>query len=779
MKRMLSLLLVAVPLAAQAPSALLDSARTRLAQLDGTVAIAGLDSAVEVRRDTWGVPHIYARTQHDLFVAQGFVAAQDRLWQMEMWRRTGEGRLAEVLGPSYVERDRMARALRYRGDWAAEYRSYAPDGRAIMQAFVQGINAAIANGAKRHALPIEFSLLGFEPTPWTADVPLQRLAAFSMTRNASAEVTRARRVALLGKELTQRIWPLDPAHDLDPIPGFDYSGIDEKSIAALLDVTGPVTYTAIQGSNNWVVSGAKTATGKPILANDPHRAIQSPSLRYLTHLVAPGWNVIGSGEPGVPGVAIGHNDRVAFGITIVGMDQQDLYVETVGKCPSRRGRCYLNRGTWKPLRRTIDTIRVKGGAPRVVVTEFSEHGPLVGEDTVRHRAFALRFVGTEPGTAGYAGSLSLDRARDWQTFKQAAARFKLPTENLVYADVDGNIGWIAAGLMPLRRWTGTLPVPGTGGYEWSGYLPFDSLPMAYNPASGFIATANDNILPPGYTHALNYEFSAPFRGNRLRDVLARESGLTVERMQALQHDTYSMPAAQLVPLLVEAAGRQGASGKVAVQRLARWDFRLSRDAIQVIWFHAWVDALGDRVYAPRIPASVRAAIGSRWSLPALIDMLSAPVSAFGARPTEARDTLLLAALDDAERRVLATYGADSTRWRWGTLHTARFPHAVSKAFDLGAVSRGGDANTVNASGGAGDRQTAGASYREILDVADWDRSVATSTPGQSGQPGSPHYGDLLALWGDDKYFPLVYSRAAVERETKHVLTLRPAKAKKP
>jgi penicillin amidase len=432
---------------------------------------------------------------------------------------------------------------------------------------------------------------------------------------------------------------------------------------------------------------------------------------------------------------------------------------------------------WKPLRREIDTVRVKGSAPRVIVTEYSEHGPIVGEDSTRHRAFALKFVGAEPGTAGYAASLSLDRARDWPSFKQAASRFKLPTENLVYADVDGNIGWVAAGLMPRRHWTGTLPVPGTGEYEWSGFLPFDSLPMAYNPASGFIATANDNILPPGYQHALNYEFTAPFRGNRLRDVLARENGLTVERMQALQHDDFSLPAATLVPLLVDAATRAGTVGAPAVQRLARWDFRLSRDAIQVVWFHAWVDALGDRVFAPRVPAAVRAAIGSRWSLPALIDRLRAPDAAFGANPAAARDALLLAALGDAERVVLKAYGADSVGWRWGTLHTAAFPHPVSKVFDLPAVSRAGDANTVYASGGAGDRQTHGASYREIIDVADWDRSVATSVPGQSGQPGSLHYGDLLPLWGADAYFPMVFSRQAVERATAHVLMLQPARSR--
>lgn len=767
---------LAAPLAAQAPSALLDTARTRLAVLDGTVRLAGLDSAVEVRRDTWGVPHIYARTQHDLFFAQGFVAAQDRLWQMEMWRRAGEGRLSEVLGPAFVEKDKIARALRYRGDWDKEYASYSPDARAILQAFVQGVNAFTADAKARHALPIEFSMLGMEPTPWTPDVPLQRLAAFSMTGNASGEAARAKLVHLLGAARTQAIWPLDPTRAIDPARGLNLEGIDEHSISAVIKAEAPITYARIQGSNNWVVSGKKTASGKPILANDPHRAVQNPSLRYLTHLVGPGWNVIGAGEPGVPGVAAGHNERVAFGFTIVGMDQQDLYVETVGPCPAGAAsgvRCYLNGGRWKPLRREVDTLGVAGETPRVIVTEFSEHGPVVGEDASRHRAFVLRFVGSEPGTAGYMASLSLNRASDWKSFKAAAARWRLPTENLIYADVEGNIGWVAAGLMPRRHWSGTLPVPGTGAYEWNGFLPFDSLPMSYNPTSGFVATANANILPPGYRHPLSYEWAEPFRVQRIHDVLSKGSGFTVASFQRLQHDDMSLPASQLVPLLVSAAGRLGVSARPAVQRLARWDFKVSREAIQPVWYSAWEEALGDRVFNPRIPPSARSAADGHWNLSHLISLLRTPDAAFGAHPAAARDSLLLAALDDAEAGILKSYGADSTKWRWGALHLANFPHPLSRAFDLPSVSRGGGDNTVYATPGAGTLQTSGASFREILDLADWDRSVVTSTPGQSGQPGSAHYGDLLPLWGNDQYFPLNFSRTAVERVTKHVLFLVP------
>ena len=487
-------------LSAQLPSRaeLLDSARGRLAQLDGTISVPGLDSVVEVRRDRWGVPHIYAKTQQDVFFAQGFVAAQDRLWQMDMWRRIGEGRLAEVLGPGAVERDRIARLLAYRGDMTSEWASYAPDAREIVRAFVDGVNAWIAH-VRTHP-PIEFTLLGSAPEPWSYEVPLQRMAALAMTGNALDELERARLVHLIGVERTEALWPPDPTRPLDPAPGLDLAGID---LGALGQTYGDVSYRRLEGSNNWVVSAARTATGKPLLANDPHRAIGVPSLRYVMHLVGPGWNVIGAGEPALPGIAAGHNERVGFGFTIVGMDQQDVYVEEVGPCGADGQRCYHTRGVWIPMRVVVDTIRVKGERPRVVRLEYTEHGPILAEDSARSRAFVVRFVGSEPGTAGYLAQLSVDRARDWASFLEAAARWKLPTENLVYADVDGHIGWIAAGLMPVRGWSGLLPVPGDGRYEWQGMLPPRELPQAYDPPSGMIVTANHNILPPAYPHALN------------------------------------------------------------------------------------------------------------------------------------------------------------------------------------------------------------------------------------------------------------------------------------
>jgi penicillin amidase len=781
---LLILALLPVSPALLAQQSLLDSARTRLSILDGEVVVPGLDSAVEVRRDRWGVPHIYARTTHDLFFAQGYVVAQDRLWQMEMWRRAGEGRLAEVLGPSFVERDRVARLLKYRGDRELEWASYARDARPIIEAFVAGVNARIRD--VRDHPPIEFTLLGFLPEPWDVTVPLQRLGALSMTDNALEEVRRAALLTALGRARVQALLPTDPPRALDPVPGLDLRGIGTGSLgAAAADAVIP--FERLDGSNNWVVSGARTKSGKPLLANDPHRSVSLPSLRYLTHLVGPGWNVIGAGEPGVPGVAGGHNGQVGFGFTIVGMDQQDLYVERISVCPgfrqsraARMGtapRCTWHEARWVPLKTVEDTIRVKGEAPRAVRLEFSHHGPIVTTDSARGRAFALRFVGSEPGTAGYLAQLSIDRARNWEEFRSAAARWKLPTENLVYADVDGNIGWIAAGLMPIRSWSGLLPVPGNGNYEWQGFLPADRLPSSFNPAAGFIATANHNILPPGYTAPLNYDWADPFRFDRIAAILRDSSGLTRADFERLQHDELSLPAQATVPVLLAALRRHPSAVRApvsdsAARLLSAWDFVMHREQAAPLIYSAWIRSLRPMLLARwlgKAAATPGVSLGTRQ----LLRLVTRPDSALGPRPAEVRDSIAVAAFADALAELGRSPGGSPGTWSWGAVHQARFRHPLAASFDLPSVARGGDGSTVNATGGGNFRQTGGASYRIVVDLADFDNSTATSVPGQSGQPGSEFYGNMLPLWADGKYFPLVYSRAAVERETAHVLWLKP------
>lgn len=761
-------------------------ARRVLAQTAGTIKLTGLQKSVRVLRDEWGIAHIYAETQDDLFFAQGFVAAQDRLWQMDLWRRTGEGKLAEVLGPQAVERDRFARLLRYRGEMKAEYESYAPDAQQIIAAFVRGVNAFIETSQDR--LPIEFQLTGIKPELWTPEVCLTRMAGYVMTRNAASEVLRAQLAREFGKEFVDEWVETDPPRKLEIPDGLNLEGIDPKILAAATAAGASVNFNPTapnpnDGSNNWVIDGSMSATGKPLLANDPHRQIALPSLRYLVHLVGPGWNVIGAGEPALPGVAAGHNERVGFGFTIVGIDQQDLYVEEVNPANPNQ---YRYRGKWEPMRVEREQIKVKGEAqPRTVELKFTAHGPVIYEDKERRRAYALKWVGSEPGAAGYLASLSLDRAQNWSEFLKALERWKVPSENLVYADVDGNIGWVAAGMTPVRKgWSGLLPVPGAAGkYEWQGFLPLKELPQVFNPARHFIATANHNILPPGYPHELGYEWSNPIRFQRITEVLSRSQiKFTVNDFEKLQHDAVSLPARELTAVLKEVKGAP-AELQPFIEMLTRWDCVLAKDSAAAALFEVWLPKLAPAIFKAQVPAKAWPLIASRLPLLKTIEAVKTPRPRwFGADSRTGRDAVLIKSLMEAVHEARERLGDDAAQWRWGKLHVAPFTHALSTTperrvlFDLPVVERSGDGNTVLATSGPNFRQNHGASFREILDVSDWDRSVATNVPGQSGQPGSTHYADLLELWAEGRYFPLLFSQAKVEATAKQRLLLTPMTA---
>jgi penicillin G amidase len=770
--------------AAQTATASLDArAKATLAVIRGTLNVHGLQQSVRVQRDRWGVAHIYAQNEHDLFFAQGFVVAQDRLFQMELWKRSGQGRLAEILGPSYVKRDTSARLLRYRGDMGAEYKSYAPDTKEILEAFTSGINAYIEEIQKPGGigLPVEFQLAGFKPDQWKPEDCLNRLAAYSMTSNGISELHSAQLVALLGPERAATLLELDPSVKLDPAPGIDFSGLSPALLENLVGSDVPLHFpeTPVQGSNNWTVSGSLTATGKPFLANDPHRVIAEPSLRYIVHLVAPGWNVIGAGEPGLPGVAAGHNENVAWGFTIFGLDQQDLYLAQLN--PDDPEQYKTERG-WERMEVKTETIAVRGAASVAVKLKFTRHGPVLWEDG--KRALALHWVGAEPGTAGYLGSLALDRAQNWQEFEQAMPRWKVPSENIVYADRDGNIGEHSTGLAPLRKnWTGLLPVPETGGFEWSGFVPNADLPHSYNPASGFVATANHKMIPENYGYAVGFQWASPERFLRISEVLGAaaksQHKLSLVDMESLQNDVVSLPARDLQVLLRHAAG---STPSHAAKLLLDWDSAITADSTAATLYEFWDAELRDGVTKLAVPVEAQKVAG-KLALPEILEVLSHPRAAvFGQNPDGARDALLLRTLQTAEQKLAAKLGPDSKNWAWGNLHRVSFKHplghvtpAADALFDRGPFPRPGDGSTVNATafGGASFDQLGGASYREIFDLSDWDNAVGVNVPGQSGQPGSVHYDDLLPLWIHGQYFPLRYSKPSVDRETTDVLDLKP------
>ena len=755
-------------------------ATSHLPRIDGDITVAGLQAEVRVVRDPWGVPHIYATNLDDLFFAQGFVQAQDRLWQMEMYRMAGEGRLSEIIGPEMLRHDRLARLLRFRDFTDEEFRSYHPEGRRILEAFARGVNAYVGSG---DPLPVEFELTGIRPEPWTAETPLLRMMTAMPLGDARAELRLARRVAELGAERANPRGSTSPWRPLVVPEGVDLSIVTDEVADGLSgfengmpepDLAIPYAEWLLArasanlgarehspGSNNWVLSGALTASGKPIVANDPHRGVTNPSLRYVVHLDAPGWTAVGSTEPVLPGVAIGHNGRVAWGLTIVGTDQSDVYVEEVN--PENPAEVRWRDG-WEPLRIVVDTIRVKGSEPEVVRLEYSRHGPIFHRDTVHHRAYALRSTMHEPGATGYLAALRLNVVSDCGAFLEELRWWKAPTENMVCGDADGNIAWQASAASPRRvGWDGRLPVPGTGRYEWDGFR--DDLPRELNPERGWIATANHDIHPPGYDPPLFFKSGTSFpRYGRVAEVLSAARAHMVEDSRRLQQDAWSPRGAEVAALF-----RGWAADDPEVERarseLAEWDGVFRRESRAAALYEVVRRRIPEDASAPVGADATGGPVGAR-APGARVDpdapggpAAGTPAASSAGGRAELTDALA-GALDSLRR----AQGPDPEGWRWGRFHRSEFPHPLVAAYDLPAVERSGGGGTVAATG---------ATYRQIVDFSNLDASLATNAPGQSGRPGSAFYGNLLESWADQEYFPLLFSREAVEANATHRLVLKP------
>lgn len=767
---------------------------------DERFVVSGLERPVEIVIDEWGIPHLFAESKADLFIAQGFNAARDRLFQIDLWRRRGLGRLAEVFGPGYAEQDRAARLFLYRGDMHAEWLAYGSGAKAIATAFVTGINSYVSLcEARPELLPPEFRALGYAPARWSPE-DVARIRSHGLFHNLEQEVARARTLAAFGREVEDLRRSRDPAGLTVP------DGLDVGAIpASVLDVyrlaLSPVTFGkkggsvspdtgTAQGSNNWVLAGSRTATGRPLLANDPHRSVTLPSLRYVAHLVCPGINVIGAGEPALPGISVGHNERVAFGFTIFPIDQEDLYVyETQPGAPGR----YRYQGEWERMEVVREDIRVAGGEPRQVELRFTRHGPVIWEDREHHRAFAVRAAWLEPGMAPYLGSIEYLRVQSAEDLVTALDRWGSPGENLIYADVDGRIGWRPAGLVPNRpNWDGSLPVPGDGRYEWAGFYDMDELPSLHDPACGWIATANQMNLPadfPSQTRTITRDWHAPYRYQRIAEALSEATGVTVEDCLRLQTDYVSVPARRIVPILAQVT-TEDPQVQAAVSLLTGWDGREDAGSAAAALFEIWYRRhlrpmlLSAAVSGLVPPDDVQPAV--RAISPAE-EVASDPrtdlelLERIGRGELEVPEGALEGSLKDAMAEVTSLLGDDPSAWRWGSLHRADLVHPAAPALDpvpgwarLGPLPRGGSGDTVSAAAYSADFvQRTGATFRIVMDVGAWDNSVAMNSPGQSGNPESPHYADLFPKWAQDQAFPLVYSREAIERHQEHRLLLVP------
>jgi len=799
--------------ASLAVAVLLTAAQALAAQETTTLALPGLDRPVEIRVDRWGIAHIYAETEHDLFFAQGWNAARDRLFQLELWRRQATGTVAEILGPRELERDIGTRLFLFRRDLEQELRYYHPRGVEIVGAYVEGINAYVAQANRDPAsLPLEFRLLGIRPGTWTPEVVISRHQG--LLGNIGAELSTGRLVARIGAEAVRRLedfGPGEPILDLDPaVDGAalsqdilrlydafrgsvrflpedvapEHRG-DAAAFAYLEQVAEDAAYALAYdpnegvGSNNWVVSGRLTESGYPLMANDPHRAQGAPSLRYWVHLVGPGWDVIGGGEPSLPGVSIGHNRHGAWGLTVFSTDGEDLYVYDTN--PSNPDE-YRYRGRWEPMTVIREEIPVKGQRPHQAELKYTRHGPVVFEDRAAHKAYAVRAAWMEAGGAPYLASLRMDQATTWEEFVEACNYSHIPGENMVWAGRDGTIGWQAVGIAPIRRnFSGLVPVPGDGRYEWDGYLPIKAKPHVLNPPEGYFATANNDLIPRDYPYmdAIGYSWSDPYRWLRIVEVLGSGARHSLADMMQLQTDELSVPARQLVPLL---EGLEVSDNRTLRARdlLLEWDHRMHRDSPAAGLYAAWEGQLRSRVSAALAPAGVR----FNLSLSRTIEMLMVPPGSLGEDPLAARDALLVEALEAAMAELTEKLGPDSGGWAWGQpdYHHAYLRHPLGNAVDaatrarleVGPLPRGGYGSTVQATGNS-DNQTSGASFRIIVDTGDWDRSVGMNTPGQSGDPDSPFYRNLFEGWANDRFFPVVYSRERVEEATARVIQLRPGR----
>ncbi len=757
----------------------------------------GLQEPVEIVRDKWGINHIYANNQKDLFFAQGYAAAADRLFQFEIWRRQATGTVAEILGERELKRDIGTRLFKFRGDLTTEMNHYHEDGVEIITAYTHGVNAYIDEILKTpEQLPIEFKILNIQPKKWTPEVVISRHQG--LLGNIEEELQIGRAVATLGETKAKDLFwfhPKEPDLSIDPSINTDLLSDDilelykayrqtvtfqkgdiipayqnlEDAAEAVLSLNEGKNDSLSIGSNNWVVKGELMEDGNTYMANDPHRRIAVPSLRYMAHLVAPGWNVIGGGEPEIPGISIGHNEYGSWGLTVFETDGEDLMVYELN--PENANQ-YKYNGEWVAMKTITETIKVKGMEDHTVELSYTVHGPVTYIDSENNVAYAVRCAWLEPGGSPYLASLRMDQAQTWEEFREACNYSHIPGENMVWADKKGNIGWQAVGIAPIRRnFSGLVPVPGDGRYEWDGYLPIIEKPNDFNPEKGFIATANQNVTPEEYTQwdAIGFTWADPYRGDRVNEVLGNTAEkLTMEDMKALQTDYLSLPAQTLVPML-KGIAFEGKAAE-AYKKFNEWDYRLEANSIPAAIYVAWENQLSDMADEKFIPENAKDIIS--WiQIKRVIDWLKEPDSKFGNNPVLGRNQFLSDAFNNAVADLEKNLGSDMSKWQYGqekNKHTY-MQHALSdavnaearKQLDLGPLPRGGNSYTPGSTGG-NLRQSSGASFRMIVNTGDWDAGVATNGPGQSGNPESSFYGNLFEPWARDIYFPVYYSRSKID-----------------
>ncbi|MGQ9612803.1 MAG: penicillin acylase family protein [Chloroflexus sp.] len=797
-------------LAALAGIGAITALRRPLPRTGGRIRLPGLRAAVEVRRDRWGIPHIYAEHNEDLFCALGYVHAQDRLWQMELHRRIGHGRLAEIVGPAALDSDRFIRTLGFSRLVQREVSLLDDETAILMTAYLHGVNACIDQTT--HRLPLEFTILGIQPQPWelTDLLVWPKMMALTLSSNWMQELLQAQIVALVGVERAIALRPRYPEDGPLTVPT-DAHYTPDLGAAALQLASDAALFTGEnetpQGSNAWVVSGQRTTSGRPLLANDPHLNLSLPNLWYQVHLEGGDFHVAGATIPATCGVIIGHNRCIAWGLTNARTDNQDLFIEQFDAADPLR---YRWRDEWLTAEVVRETIHVKGQPePAVIDVRITHHGPIIdpvagalrGEPTTTDtttQALALRWTALDPSPTLTRAVFRLNRAQNWDEFRAALQDWDVPPQNVVYADIDGHIGYCLAGRLPIRRQSdGSLPVPGwSGEYEWAGYIPFVELPSQLDPPAGALVTANHRIIDERYPTSAPIRglWLNPYRAQRIQVLLDEHKQHDVRSFARIQGDVVSLPGKALVEQVARLQLEPGMEQRVR-DLFVTWDGHLHPESVggaiyEGLRYHLLrivYREISDLFQAP-------AASGSFSVLPANIYLectLPTVLARMAGRPLDQPDEwlgqgrswggVLRAALGRTVAELTERLGDDPNRWQYGRLHTLTLRHplgsvpALTPLFNRGPWPIGGDIDTVNRCylprDNAGMKITNGVSVRFIFDLNDWDNSRAILPGGQSGHPASPHYADMIAAWRAGAYHPLLWSRSAVERHSTQVLTL--------
>jgi penicillin amidase len=775
-------------------------------EIRGTLRLSGLKAKVEVIRDRWGVPHIYAQNEDDLFFAQGYVTAQDRLWQMDLSRRAGAGTLSEIFGEVALNSDKTVRTLGFARHAKTTLPKLSPKSRKVAEAYAHGVNAFITTHLDR--LPLEFTVLGYRPELWAVEDIFLILAtmAQALQLNMNDEIGRARAQKVLSAEQFQELnqeYSIEGtfivenggqsrvAPDTSALPPVLTQIIHEKTLAqlehfalnyAMLAGLTPDGWEGI-GSNNWAVDGTLTATGKPFLANDPHLHVRQPATWYEVHLSAPGWNVTGASLPGIPGVELGHNEKIAWGATVVGLAVQDLFIERFN--PKNLNQ-YEVQGQWRDAEMIEEAIRIKGEKiPMIHKVRVTRHGPIVTglfpEETEQVALKWALFDNEATAAEGLDGLLTLNKAQNWGEFRKAVALWGFDL-NFVYADTEGNIGYHMSGKLPKRSkaYPG-VPVPGwSGEYEWEGFISFDQLPYAFNPSTHFVATANHRIVSSNYQPSIPGEWSTPYRARRAVQLLQSQSNFTVEDMRKFQADSYSQAYHELSQSLVTRLRSQSLTrgeGQI-LDLLNIWDGVIAEASVEASIVHEIAQELVDYAFKNKLGKAANF-VDYRRGIYLFLKFSEKDASSiwFDNTATAKREQLddaLLLGFRQALENLTKAHGADFRRWEWGKLFSKKFRHAFSNIAILGALydrsaPNSGSPLTLNRAEPNGPVT----SYREIIDLANWEHSRSGVTTGQSGHPFSSFYSDQLKGWRMVQPHPMLWQKESIKKNQKAILSLLP------